>query len=190
MQVAKVTQGILRGVFLLWPVLLLASLYHDAIRLFFWVSLALFLLRLALAGKSLTRGLLIADKAMSFMGAVICAACLAFNLSVPILWYPVVVNVSLLVVFTGSLFTEHTVVESLARLSYKDKPFPEEAIGYTRKVTYVWILFFLINGTVATLTALIADAKLWTLWNGCISYVLMGLLAAGEYLIRRRVCKR
>lgn len=190
MQAAKVTQGILRGVFILWPVLLLASLYNDAIRLFFWVSLALFLLRLALPGGPQNRALLFADKAMSFMGAAICAACLAFNLSIPILWYPVVVNVSLFVVFTGSLFTERPVVESLARLAYKDKPFPEEAIGYTRKVTYVWILFFLLNGSVATLTALIADAKLWTLWNGCISYVLIGILAAGEYLVRRRVCKR
>ena len=189
MQGAKVTQGILRGIFVLWPVLLLAALYNDAIRLFFWVSLALFLLRLALPSPHLTRGLLIADKAMSFAGAAISVACLAFNLSIPILWYPVVVNVSLFVVFVASLFTERPIVESFARLAYKDKPFPEEAIGYTRKVTYVWILFFLLNGSVATLTALIADAKLWTLWNGCISYVLMGLLAAGEYLVRRRVCR-
>lgn len=34
------------------------------------------------------------------------------------------------------------------------------------------------------------ERSLWMLWNGCISYVLIGLLFAGEFLLRRLVMKR
>lgn len=189
MNTRAVAQIIVRGIFILWPVLLLVSLYHDAIRLFFWVSLFLFILRLVLGAPGKNRALAFADCAMCLIGAAISISCLAFNISIPILWYPVAVNASLFVVFTGSLFFGRPIVESFARLAHKNEELPEKAISYTRKVTYVWIVFFLLNGSVATLTALIADPKLWTLWNGCISYVLMGLLALIEYLVRRRVCK-
>lgn len=189
MQARQVAQFIVRGIFILWPVLLLVSLYNDAIRLFFWISLVLFLFRLVLGAPGRNRTLAIADRAMCLIGAAISIGCLAFNASIPILWYPVAVNASLFIAFTGSLFFGRPVVESLARMAYKGKDFPQKAISYTRKVTYVWIVFFLLNGSVATLTALIADPKLWTLWNGCVSYVLMGLLALVEYLVRRRVCK-
>ncbi len=189
MQARPVAQIIVRGIFILWPVLLLVSIYNDAIRLFFWVSLALFLFRLVLGAPGRNRALGLADRAMCLIGAAISIGCLAFNISIPILWYPVAVNASLFVVFTGSLLYGRPIVESLARIANKGKELPEKAISYTRKVTYVWIFFFLVNGSVATLTALLADIKLWTLWNGCVSYVLMGVLALVEYLVRRRVCK-
>ena len=190
MKATKIAQLLIRGIFLFWTMLFLASLYLDTIELFFWLSLVLFLLRLALGAPGKNRALALADRAMSLIGAVISASCLALeNISIQILWYPVAVNASLFVAFAGSLFLGRPIVESLARMSNKGKEFPEKAIAYTRKVTYVWILFFLINGAIAALTALLADPKLWTLWNGCISYVLMGLIALVEYLVRRRVCK-
>jgi uncharacterized membrane protein len=75
-------------------------------------------------------------------------------------------------------------VERMARLTEPD--LPPEAIGYTRKVTQVWCGFFVINGSIALGTAIWASPEVWTLYNGVIAYVLMGLLFGGEYLVRLR----
>ena len=61
---------------------------------------------------------------------------------------------------------------------------------YTRRVTQIWCLFFIVNGSIAILTALYGDMALWTAWNGMIAYLLIGALMAGEWLVRRRVMKR
>ena len=67
---------------------------------------------------------------------------------------------------------------------------PPFVVVYTRRVTQAWCLFFLCNGGIALATALWAPEAIWSLYTGIISYVLMGLLFAGEYLVRIRVRKR
>jgi uncharacterized membrane protein len=51
-------------------------------------------------------------------------------------------------------------------------------------VTQVWCVFFALNGGVALVTALWTSAATWSLYNGFVAYLLMGLLFAGEYAIR------
>ena len=77
------------------------------------------------------------------------------------------------------------IIERLARLQEPD--LPPEGVRYTRKVTWAWCGFFIVNGGIAAWTALYADLAAWTLYNGCISYLLMGLMFAVEWLCRRRV---
>jgi uncharacterized membrane protein len=109
----------------------------------------------------------------------------ALNASWPLRWYPVMVNGSLLSLFGVSLLKGPTVVERLARLR---KPSLSPAgVAYTRTVTKVWCGFFAVNGALAALTALLATDAQWALYNGAIAYVLMGLVGAGEYLVRRVV---
>jgi uncharacterized membrane protein len=100
----------------------------------------------------------------------------------PLKLYPVIVSATLLSVFTISLWHPPSVIERLARL--QDPHLPKQAIAYTRKVTMVWCFFFLINGGIALVTALYASDKIWALYNGLISYCLMGLLFGGEWLVR------
>lgn len=185
----KGLQIILRLLFILWPIMLLGAVWSGALTLFFWFSLVLFIVRLVLAPPVKTRSLSLADRFLSLAGIVGSIVCLAFEVHVPLLWYPVAVNIALLCVFAFSVLTGHPIVETFARLALKGKPLPPEAVRYTRKVTWVWILFFLLNGSIAAFTAVKTDAELWTLWNGCLSYVGIGLVAGGEYLVRRRVCK-
>ena len=101
--------------------------------------------------------------------------------------YPVIINLVLLVVFGLSLRRPPTMIERFARLQTPD--LPEAAIAYTRTVTQVWCGFFILNGSIATLSVFASD-ELWALYNGLISYLMMGLLLAGEYLIRRRVQRK
>lgn len=115
---------------------------------------------------------------------VLVAVAVASNAVLPLKLYPVLVNGALLAAFGASLVRGPSMVERLARLREPD--LPPEAIAYTRRVTQAWCVFFVANGAVALGTALFATDAVWSLYTGVISYVLMGLMFGGEYLLRMR----
>ena len=110
------------------------------------------------------------------------------NAPVPLKLYPVLVNAGLLAVFSYSLAVPPTMVERIARTHEPDLPIA--AVLYTRRVTQIWCVFFAINGSIALYTALWMPMVVWTLYNGLIAYILMGLLFAGEYWVRWRFKRR
>lgn len=102
--------------------------------------------------------------------------------------YPVMVSLVLLGIFAYSLWQPPTVVERLARLQEPD--LPAQAVCYTAQVTKVWCAFFVVNAAIALVTAGWASDAVWALYNGLLSYVLMGMLMAGEWCVRQRVRRR
>lgn len=103
-------------------------------------------------------------------------------------FYPVLVNLVMLVLFAASLWRPPSLVERLARLREPD--LPPEGVRYTRRVTQVWCLFFVMNGALALYTALFTSLATWTLYNGLLAYLLMGTLFAAEMLCRTYIRKR
>lgn len=99
--------------------------------------------------------------------------------------YPVLMNVAMLGVFAWSLVKPPSMIERFARLM--EPNLPEEGVRYTRKVTWAWCGFFVVNAAVALWTALAASLEIWAFYNGVLAYVLMGLLLGGEFLVRRIV---
>lgn len=99
--------------------------------------------------------------------------------------YPVAVNAIMLALFAGSLWRGMPIIERLARL--REPELPPAGVAYTRRVTWAWCGFFVANGSLAGWTALYADLATWALYNGVISYALIGLMFAGEWLLRRRL---
>ena len=98
--------------------------------------------------------------------------------------YPALVNCGMLLIFSFSLTYPPSMIERFARLH---EPFlTASGVGYTRKVTQIWCLFFVFNGSVAAFTALYTSREVWSLYNGFVAYILMGILFAGEWLIRQR----
>jgi uncharacterized membrane protein len=112
----------------------------------------------------------------------------AFRADTAVLAYPVLMSLLVATAFGASLLYPPTLVERFARL--RDPEPPPEAVPYMRKVTLVWFVFLLINAALSALTAAFGDLAIWTLYNGLLSYLLMGLLFAGEWLIRRRHRRR
>lgn len=96
--------------------------------------------------------------------------------------YPLMVNFAMLAVFTYSYLKPPTVIETFARL--QDPNLPDHALSYIRKVTLVWCGFFIINASISLYTALYSSFKVWTVYNGFIAYILIGLLAGIEFIVR------
>ena len=95
---------------------------------------------------------------------------------------------TMLALFAASLYRPPSLIERLARLREPD--LPPEGVRYTRRVTQLWCLFFVLNGSVALYTALFTSLATWTLYNGFIAYLLMGTLFAVELLCRTHLRKR
>lgn len=97
--------------------------------------------------------------------------------------YPVCVNGVCLVLFFASLFTDRPMIERFARLRYKQ--LPPSGITHCRKATQWWCYFFIFNASVALDSAFNRSDLWWTLYNGCIAYILIGLMFLLEWCIRR-----
>lgn len=116
--------------------------------------------------------------------------------------YSVVINITMLFVFGSTLFFPPNIIFRFATLSdksIKGSSFEQKVYEYCRNVTVVWCCFFVLNGTAAALTTF-ADKifglspeqarKVWAVYNGGISYVLMGSLFVVEFIIRKLVDKK
>ncbi|WJY15105.1 hypothetical protein PCO82_22205 [Pectobacteriaceae bacterium CE90] len=172
---------------LLWPFLVWFSVTHPDHRWLLVLLALMFLLRFAtLRGdKRVFKG---TGLLLAVAGAALCLASLLLRDGQWLFWYPVAVNAVMLLLFGSSLYSGMPLVERLARL--KEPELPPQAVAYTYRVTQIWCLFFIFNGSIAVLTCLVGNVHWWTLWNGMVSYLLMGLLMGGEWLIRQRLRRR
>lgn len=96
-------------------------------------------------------------------------------------FYPVIVNFVLFLVFFTSIFQEKTIIQRFALLTEPDaKP---QIMDYTRKLTYYWSAFMLINFILSFITIFLPKT-IWMIYNGCVSYLLVGTFFVVEYIIR------
>ena len=170
--------AVLLVVSLAYPVVVYLALGHVSPR---WI--ALLLVALALARAWVTREPFWLGAAA--LALVLAGASFLGDRWGPLKLYPALVNLVMLGLFAMSLWRGPSVVERLARM--RETNFPPAAVAYTRRVTQVWCGFFVVNGLIAVATALWASAATWALYNGLLSYVAMGALMGGAWLVRRRV---
>lgn len=149
-----------------------------------WLALmlcALALLRAVVARERFWLG-------AAFGALLLAGASILSNQLFPLKLYPVLVNAVLFIAFFSSLLRPPSMIERLARL--REPELPPQAVAYTRRVTQVWCLFFALNGMAALATVQWGSDAVWALYNGLIAYVLMAMLFAAEWLVRRRVRAR
>ena len=118
--------------------------------------------------------------------------CLLTNLKIILKLYPLLMNLLFLTAFGSTLLRPPSMIYRFAVImdkSIPDSPAQAGIAAYCRKVTFVWVGFFVCNGSMAAYTIFSGSDSLWALYNGGISYILMGILFAGEYLIRKKVQK-
>ena len=164
-----------------YPLVVYFGLGHFEPRWLAFLLLALALVRLGASRQPLWW-------AIALIAGVLALSTFLTNLALPLKLYPVAVNGLLLVLFGASLAHPPSAIERLARLTRPD--LNPAGVAYTRKVTWVWCCFFAFNGAVSVITALSSSEATWALYNGLVAYALMGLLFAGEWIVRQRVMLR
>ncbi len=98
------------------------------------------------------------------------------------LFYPVCMNFMMAAIFGFGLIYPPTLIERIARRREPD--LDARGVAYTRQVTKIWCMFCLLNGLASLLTAVSGNIQVWTVYNGVISYGLMGTLFVVEYGVR------
>ncbi|MBV7436387.1 hypothetical protein [Aeromonas sp. sif2416] len=172
------------GLLLLYPLAVYWGLTHWGGSALLVILLVTFALRL-LPGVAPVREWLLLGRLLACVGLLLTGLSALFSAQHWLLYYPLVVSLALFGLFGWSLNQPMTLVERLARLT--DPDLPPAGVRYTRTVTRVWCGFFVLNGTLAAATIWHGDLALWSLYNGLVSYLLMGLLMGAEYLVRLRV---
>lgn len=160
-------------------------LFNVPIKIFslFIVFIALVYL-LLFTGNKKRNWKFLASAALLLSGGIIC---LATGRTVFIKLYPVLMNIIFLFTFGSTLFVRPNICFRFACLA--DKKLPDSHIArrvenYCLKVTVIWCVFFILNGAAALYTVLCKSDKIWSIYNGGISYVLMGVLFTAEFFIR------
>lgn len=178
--------GIALGLLLvLYPLLVYIGIQQFGPRVLAAMLLAVALIRLLVAQVT---GQALGNSAWLLLAAAIATGLtLATGSLFGLKAYPVLVSAVMLGVFGFSLLHPPSMIERFARLQQPD--LPDHAVPYTRKVTWVWCGFFVLNGAIASATMFASD-QVWALYNGLLSYVLIGLLLLGEYCVRLRVHKQ
>jgi uncharacterized membrane protein len=172
-------------VLVLYPLLVYLGLAFVGPR---WLAGLLLCIALGKLAFNRAMGLPIGNTGWLLLAAAIATAITLVSGSVfGLKCYPVLANGLMLILFGVSLWRPPSMIERFARLQHPD--LPPTAISYTRKVTWVWCVFFAVNGSIATAT-IFASESVWALYNGFIAYVLMGALLAGEYGIRLLVQRK
>lgn len=121
------------------------------------------------------------------VGMVYCGFAIWSNELLTLRFYPAIANAAMLLLFSWTLLSPPSLIERIAKIQHPN--LPPEGIVYTRRVTEVWCAFFIVNGGIAFATALWGSFELWSLYNGLIAYLLMGLLFVGEYIVRIKTQK-
>jgi len=105
-----------------------------------------------------------------------------WNQSSAILYLPFLIAINFGLSFGYSLWHPPSIVEVFARMRSND--LSVEAVRYCRLVTWVWVIFFTLNATVAGFTACCTSLEVWSLYNGLISYCVVGVLFTAELCYR------
>lgn len=123
---------------------------------------------------------------------VVAKAAISIGLSWAIYWfhgnvwfrlYPALLVVLALSVFVISLFGT-PVVEICGRRM--GRVLDAREVAYCRRATVLWCVFLSIH-LMVTIATVFADEQIWVLYNGCIAYVLLAAMFAGERFVRRSV---
>ena len=99
-----------------------------------------------------------------------------------LLLVPVFINLGLLFAFGRTLRGGPTLVERLARV--REPALSTAQVRHCRTTTAVWCAFFAANAVVCGALAWATPIWVWTLYTGFVSYLLMALLFAAEWLVR------
>lgn len=182
---AWVIRILLGAVFVSYPVIVWYGLSTKSPRLIAAVLLCVMLplaaWRLRKSNREVMRGLAF----VPIVSVVVLALSAALDAAGLLLAVPVLINTIFCSVFASSL--RRGVMPLIERFARMQEPnLTPEQQAWCRLWTVIWSVFLAANALTALVLALAAPLAWWAAYNGLIAYVLMGILFAVEWTMRRR----
>jgi len=165
-----------------YPVLIWIGLRYYEPRQVAFVALGVLALRFAIARPDRAREAVRMLWLPALAIGTIIGAVVVWNDPLGLLLMPVAISAGFLATFLTSLRRPPPMVERFARIQVGT--LSDAEVAYCRTVTKVWCGFFVLNGAIAGGLAFTRHIEAWATYTGLVSYVLMGLLFAGEYVVR------
>ncbi len=122
------------------------------------------------------------NKYLFVLGLVLCFAIIFFNQEIFLKLYPVLMNASVCAIFALSLRKTPLITQFAQKMC--NKPLNNNQITYTKHATIAWAVFMFINTLISFVTVFLST-EIWTIYNGFISYILIGLMMLIEYFVRK-----
>lgn len=98
---------------------------------------------------------------------------------------PVVINLAIGLMFAISLRPTATpLVEQMMRFEYGGQAPPAPVARYARRLTWVWVGYFVAVAALSVLLAIAAPLETWSLFVNVLSYVFAILLVIAQFLYR------
>jgi len=107
--------------------------------------------------------------------------------------FPIFPNIILLYTFGITLFRPPVIIYRFAVLADKsipESPGQKKIAAYCYKVTVIWVVFFIVNGSIAAFTVFCGSDLIWAVYNNAVAPALTGLLFAGEFIARKFMQKK
>ena len=115
-------------------------------------------------------------------GILLAVLSLISNQDIFLKLYPVFMNAGVGAVFAVSLRGTPLIQQFIQKMRYEMTP---KVIKHARMATIAWVIFLAINTLISLATVFMSDL-VWTVYNGLISYCLIGLMILVEYIIHVR----
>ena len=126
------------------------------------------------------------NKSIFLIGLTLCLFVVFFNQEIFLKLYPVLMNATVGTIFAWSLHKTPLITKFAQKM--QKTPLDKNKLIYTRCATIAWTIFMFINTVVSLITVFLSN-EIWTLYNGFISYVLIGIMMLSEYIVRQRFKK-
>jgi uncharacterized membrane protein len=106
--------------------------------------------------------------------------------------YPTLADLAYITIFTTSFFFPPPfafyfidIFDKTIKTKIPKKRFEQ----YCFRATLAWCVFFTLDGIIAAITAFWGTDIIWGIYNSGITYVIMGLIFAGEFIVLKMIVK-
>ena len=99
---------------------------------------------------------------------------------------PVLINLLLALIFGSTLLSGATPLITQFSKIMKGE-LNAKALIYTRRVTFAWVIFFVVMSLESVLLALYASPLVWSLFTNFLNYLFLLLFFLAEYILRVRL---
>jgi len=107
--------------------------------------------------------------------------------------YPALASLAYLTIMVTSFFFPPPLAYYFVDIfdkSIKTKIPKEIFDNFCHRATVIWCVFFVIDGIIASITAYLGSDFVWGIYNGGITYCVMGLIFVGEFIVLKTIEKK